>query len=865
MRKHFVQSKAVEPTVEPEREYSGYLGRVHTVNLYETPNKFPGQDWLEDKIKRKGTPEERACGMFFGWKDDRTKDDNHGLAIIAIADESNCILFRVHQSGRYLPDAFANYLQSALCEKFVFSWGAMAHKKFQNSFDNSEGGVVEILNVTDVSVLAVTKGIDKVGLSSVAEVVGPLTIKPKPKLDWLVDTLSPEVERYAVDTAYFSFVVAQELEKIDTIEKFADHTNQFESCLTMEAGWEKQGIERRNDGLYCILCPAGPIQDAKIMKAHVNTERHMRKAGMWEDPDEPVQAQTCQSCSEKKPKASKLDKMMEDLGFKPCADPGISRIPEPPVPLPTCCKHGCARNCFHGCHDAGALTEAAIPMASSAPGSAVTASPSPSGSAGTEQPTKTEDESMASIRSLLTASIPVASSAADGAMTNRTSPSSKPKDKPVVFPQIERIHSSSPLKRSEGCDYDAFTGKLLCIDLATVSRRTEAFEGSSWFEEQLTLGKPLGWDIEWRPDPCRGSDNPVALMQFSSMDTAILLRTHVSLKWLPKVVSKVLVSERVAKIGVGYDGPDKKKMINSFGLEPVNVVDLAEIAKQVGLKQRGLKTLGQACGLIMLKSEDTAVSDWASRRELTSQQKQYAAEDAYFSLVIYKELMKYKIWFKNSQSGGGSPTSNKVVEAASGEVVSSSDRDVPSQRQQQAVLQSSSHSQGQPESQAQSQLKISSEDKRRSGGVQPPPPPPSSQLPPPPSSRKGTSEGYSGGDSSQPPPPPSSQLPPPPSDQSEASSISHKEQRESLPALIVSSAILEARYAVRAPPEGFDPSTFLMLEKGDRLRCIVEPDADGWLWGSRRPFGFDAQGWVNVDSLTVPTDPMSQRSVDRAG
>lgn len=751
MYKHRLQSKASEPSVEAPQEYSTYQGRVHSASLHVSPKNFPGEEWLKEKIKNK-----ERCGLFLGWKEDRTKDDNHSLAIMAIADPSQCILFRIHVSGRYLPETLVTYLESALCEKFVDGWRAQGCRKFADSFDGPTGGVAQCLNVTDVCQMALEKGIDKVGLASVAEAVG-FSLRPKPKVDWLADTLSTEAELYAAESAYFSLAVSEKLEKMETVQGFEnDACTQFDSCLSMEEGWAKQGIERRSDGLWCNLCGAGPMVDRMVMKQHVESEKHMRRAGMWPEPDQPPEPPKTRSLSSKQ---SKIEKWAEQNGWKVStarveeSPPTTLDIDEPEEPVPpSCCEHGCARNCVHGCHGAVAVApRKAAALVCSAAGSNAAALPS----------------------------------------------SGPPSD---VLQRLLDMPLPAPLhKRSE---YHTFAGNLIVVNLAQVPRHREEFPGSSWFAEQLRMGNPLGWDIEWRPDK-KGCSNPVALMQFSSKDTAVLLRTHITLSWLPEVVTEVLKSDRVAKIGVGYDGGDRKKMQNTFDLEPANLIDLADVAQDLGLKQKGLKTLAEVCGLRLIKDQKTARSDWATSRELTEQQTQYAADDAYFSLVIYEQLMKIKD---------------------------------PSQLEVQG------------RSQPEDQLNYD---------MQPPPAPP-------------VQASLHFKVAKLPPAPP---LPQPPEAHIKLDMLSptpYPEQCLMKPGepLIVRSAILEVIQAIRAPPEGFYPDNFLMLEKQNRLRCVIEPDKDGWLWGSA--LDVDRQGWVNMKFLAIPeeldrVDPGSWRPAYDAG
>lgn len=144
--------------------------------------------------------------------------------------------------------------------------------------------------------------------------------------------------------------------------------------------------------------------------------------------------------------------------------------------------------------------------------------------------------------------------------------------------------------------------------------------------------------MEWQPDRTKEALNPVALMQFSDESTALLLRTHRTLQYLPEAVRHCLESETCLKVGVGWDGPDKTKFANTFRFQPYGIHDLAQTAKQKGLKESGLKSLTEHFGWRMCKDGRMARSNWAQSEELSEDQIMYAAEDAYFSYLLYDKL-----------------------------------------------------------------------------------------------------------------------------------------------------------------------------------------------------------------------------------
>merc|ERR1719210_1203888 len=67
------------------------------------------------------------------------------------------------------------------------------------------------------------------------------------------------------------------------------------------------------------------------------------------------------------------------------------------------------------------------------------------------------------------------------------------------------------------------------------------------------------------------------------------------------------------------------------------MVDLAVIARKKGLAEQGLKSLTEHFGMRMRKDPRVARSNWAAY-ELTLEQIQYAADDAYFSYMLLDRI-----------------------------------------------------------------------------------------------------------------------------------------------------------------------------------------------------------------------------------
>lgn len=183
--------------------------------------------------------------------------------------------------------------------------------------------------------------------------------------------------------------------------------------------------------------------------------------------------------------------------------------------------------------------------------------------------------------------------------------------------------------------YEEFKGQIIVVDIATINGKTEDFEGRTWLENHCRDRQPVGWALEWQPDRKQDSDNPVVLMQFADDKIALLLRTHLTKNWLPTSVRKALSSDYFVKVGVGSQ--NRTKMKSTFDFSPAGTVDLVDLARKKGIATENLKSLTSHFGLRMRKDSRIARSNWAAP-ELTHEQIQYAAEDAFFSYWIYDKL-----------------------------------------------------------------------------------------------------------------------------------------------------------------------------------------------------------------------------------
>ncbi len=148
----------------------------------------------------------------------------------------------------------------------------------------------------------------------------------------------------------------------------------------------------------------------------------------------------------------------------------------------------------------------------------------------------------------------------------------------------------------------------------------------------------LGFDTETRPVFRKGHFYPVALLQLSTASEAYLFRLN-HLK-LPTPLVHLLEDQNLLKLGVGLRD-DIKALQHLAPFQPGGFVDLGLVAKQLDIKNLGLRSLTA----IFLKhriSKSAQVSNWENP-ELTSAQITYAATDAWIGREIYVHMLDHNL------------------------------------------------------------------------------------------------------------------------------------------------------------------------------------------------------------------------------
>ncbi|XP_055817418.1 3'-5' exonuclease-like [Solanum dulcamara] len=145
----------------------------------------------------------------------------------------------------------------------------------------------------------------------------------------------------------------------------------------------------------------------------------------------------------------------------------------------------------------------------------------------------------------------------------------------------------------------------------------------------------VGIDIEWRP-----GQNPVATLQLC-VGKSCLIYQIIHAPSIPWRFRNFLNNDDYRFVGVGIE-EDAKKLLNDYGIEVSNKVDLREWAAEEleneNLRRFGLKKLvKQIVGIEIYKPKCVTLSAW-DERWLSLDQICYACLDAYLSFEVGRLL-----------------------------------------------------------------------------------------------------------------------------------------------------------------------------------------------------------------------------------
>ena len=150
----------------------------------------------------------------------------------------------------------------------------------------------------------------------------------------------------------------------------------------------------------------------------------------------------------------------------------------------------------------------------------------------------------------------------------------------------------------------------------------------------------IGFDIEWKVDFKTQAYHDTATVQVCESESKCY-GFHVSvMKSFPSELKRILSNERILKVGVGING-DMNRLECETGVKPNGIVDLSKLAdKKLGTTENwslaGLAT--NQLGYRLRKNYDVRCGDW-EEYPLSDAQLEYAALDAYASLLVYQKLV----------------------------------------------------------------------------------------------------------------------------------------------------------------------------------------------------------------------------------
>lgn len=153
----------------------------------------------------------------------------------------------------------------------------------------------------------------------------------------------------------------------------------------------------------------------------------------------------------------------------------------------------------------------------------------------------------------------------------------------------------------------------------------------------LQKEKTLGFDTETRPAYKKGERHDISLLQLSTSEQAFLFRlNHIP---LTEKLQSLLSNQSIVKAGVAIrDDIKGLRRLNDF--QPDGFVELADLAKELKLKNFGLRSL-TALLLDKRVSKQNKLTNW-EKTVLTPEQQRYAATDAWLSLKLYQRMTELK-------------------------------------------------------------------------------------------------------------------------------------------------------------------------------------------------------------------------------
>ena len=199
--------------------------------------------------------------------------------------------------------------------------------------------------------------------------------------------------------------------------------------------------------------------------------------------------------------------------------------------------------------------------------------------------------------------------------------------------------------------YHSYVGRIIIVD-PLAENPDEWFPKLVFACEKFRNQPIVGMDLEFGDSrPKEGEETYVAVIQLALPDLVLILRTPRKEQgpWrdgrngLPNCIRRVISSEGVTKVTIGSRSGDISKLKSSFDLTvpPESIFELQEKIKE-DVESNKVASFSEICshfGYNPLKHDDPQEKfSWDERKTLPSFKVKYAAEDAFFPLLIHAEM-----------------------------------------------------------------------------------------------------------------------------------------------------------------------------------------------------------------------------------
>lgn len=171
-------------------------------------------------------------------------------------------------------------------------------------------------------------------------------------------------------------------------------------------------------------------------------------------------------------------------------------------------------------------------------------------------------------------------------------------------------------------------------EVCFIKNKTELNNALDFLEKETLIG----FDTESRPAFHKGESCPITLIQLAGEKAVVLIPLrHVP---LTTRLTKLLANPYIIKTGVAIQ-EDMRRLYNIRRFRPNGIADLAEMACDLHLQARSLRSLtAEVMGFRISKS--SRCSNWA-KLPLTQKQITYAATDAWIGRELYLRLLAFSV------------------------------------------------------------------------------------------------------------------------------------------------------------------------------------------------------------------------------